>query len=857
MTGGATNGPPPPPPPGNITTGTSTTPNITAATATNPPGTNAVATANQPANPGTTTAAAANAGNQPAAPNAPNQNVVAPPGNLVANANPLLPPKPTPIPGPFYSACKQFPITNLIAETTRLNAMYAALFHQDPLTPNERAMAVCAQPGPLPLLAITKTSNTATILHCLTIFYPPLGGYQGRHPATGLTLALVGEAMYPGGTPDIVSIPDNAFADAQAWHAATVDELAVVDPLQSDLLPPSGQNAVTVSRIIPLPPFLVPFFIDNTNLALIQLCKKFCTTFSPNDPQTFQASTLTRQFLLAAATTDPTLPATTDSQLAINLPTPTRDNILAQWAMGRYSGYHFLTTRAIQHPPPTLAGTTANTQTAGQNQPTAPGTAATTQANGTSQQNTQNAAQLGNVQLAQAQQPLPTQATLVDITDDDSNAPPAQPQPIPLDPVTNRMVQVVAASVSDAVRTSLATQRQNTAPTQNQLEAALTQQTSCISGVELSSLISWSGVTDVDQLSPFWPVFDHAKTTGTRQQVLTSFLKEEFRHNPFVRYTVRLATVRDIKALAFKVPHAYDTLTQGISPFALHRLSTAHQTSLYRQEQAAEQASHTTVQDVLQRQRTAAKLVVEDHHMFMQLVATFRALTLIILGEKSPLFLDADELYKIALSGLDSGRLEALRTTQPDWYAHVLWAVTGYTREYFEDTLSLDQIERGAQLPRPFTHINAAIKTFSTFTHPDTADELKPRRGPANGKRTHGGQEQDSNANKRTRNGLFTPRSFTLPEALATLRQTAQTKVSNVALSRVLREGGSNIQALIRDTGVPDSTCCRLLFWGTCAEPACKLSHDTTVLTPEATARAAEIIQPGVNKLKQQGDRTA
>jgi len=135
---------------------------------------------------------------------------------------------------------------------------------------------------------------------------------------------------------------------------------------------------------------------------------------------------------------------------------------------------------------------------------------------GQNQQTMLTATQLAPAQLAQPQQLPPTQATLVDITDDDSNAPlPAQAQTAPLDPVTNHMVQVVAASVSDAVRTSLATQRQNTATTQNQLEAALTQQTSCISGVELSSLLSWSGVTDVDQLSPFWPVFDHAKTTGT------------------------------------------------------------------------------------------------------------------------------------------------------------------------------------------------------------------------------------------------------------------------------------------------------------------------------------------------------
>jgi len=81
-----------------------------------------------------------------------------------------------------------------------------------------------------PLLAINKNNNTATILHCLAILYPPLGGYQGRHLATSLMLALARKAFYPGGTLDIVSIPDYAFADVQVWHATTMDKLVAVNP---------------------------------------------------------------------------------------------------------------------------------------------------------------------------------------------------------------------------------------------------------------------------------------------------------------------------------------------------------------------------------------------------------------------------------------------------------------------------------------------------------------------------------------------------------------------------------------------------------------------------------------------------
>jgi len=73
-----------------------------------------------------------------------------------------------------------------------------------------------------------------------------------------------------------------------------------------------------------------------------------------------------------------------------------------------------------------------------------------------------------------------------------------------------------------------------------------------------------------------------------QQQLLKSLLKEEFCNNQFVQYTIHLDTVCNIRPLAFKVPHLSDMLIEGISPFVLHHLMTAHQTILYNQEQAAE-----------------------------------------------------------------------------------------------------------------------------------------------------------------------------------------------------------------------------------------------------------------------------
>jgi len=71
----------------------------------------------------------------------------------------------------------------------------------------------------------------------------------------------------------VLTIPTNAFVDAQVWHATSKDKVDAINALMTNLFQATGQNAVTTSCIIPLPPFLIPFFIDNINSPLVQLCK--------------------------------------------------------------------------------------------------------------------------------------------------------------------------------------------------------------------------------------------------------------------------------------------------------------------------------------------------------------------------------------------------------------------------------------------------------------------------------------------------------------------------------------------------------------------------------------------------------
>jgi len=84
------------------------------------------------------------------------------------------------------------------------------------------------------------------------------------------------------------------------------------------------------------------------------------------------------------------------------------------------------------------------------------------------------------------------------------------------------------------------------------------------------------------------------------------------------------------------------------------------------------------------------------------------------------------------------------------------------------------------------------------------------------------------------------------------LKYAASKKVPKITIQRALREGGSDIPALLKATGVPDFTCCQLLFQGNCNDPNCKLKHDKITLSKEAIDKVVMLLKPGCNKISAQ-----
>jgi len=80
-------------------------------------------------------------------------------------------------------------------------AISITLYDTPNIMPTQCSLMVSSQPPPFPFLCIDSSSNTATFLHGITVFHPPLGFSITTHPLAGAILALAGEILDQGAPP--------------------------------------------------------------------------------------------------------------------------------------------------------------------------------------------------------------------------------------------------------------------------------------------------------------------------------------------------------------------------------------------------------------------------------------------------------------------------------------------------------------------------------------------------------------------------------------------------------------------------------------------------------------------------------
>jgi len=151
-------------------------------------------------------------------------------------------------------------------------------------------------------------------------------------------LAFVNDADPATELPLILKLTPNDFADTQAWFCPELDTIMNMDTTRMTVLPvPDGDSIINTAKVIPIPLFLVPLFINGGHprnaAATIQAFHDEFYVSAPVDMQ--QKTQYIFNFLRAAAGFDMSNTNTDipPSQLALDTKALTWDPILYQWAL--------------------------------------------------------------------------------------------------------------------------------------------------------------------------------------------------------------------------------------------------------------------------------------------------------------------------------------------------------------------------------------------------------------------------------------------------------------------------------------------------------------------------------------------
>jgi len=71
------------------------------------------------------------------------------------------------------------------------------------------------------------------------------------------------------------------------------------------------------------------------------------------------------------------------------------------------------------------------------------------------------------------------------------------------------------------------------------LDSTIPDKAPAITGIDLTNMYSWCGLTDGEPLPPFWKAFNNTHMDSGQMYVLDAFLKDAQRSNLHMQYTIR------------------------------------------------------------------------------------------------------------------------------------------------------------------------------------------------------------------------------------------------------------------------------------------------------------------------------
>jgi len=250
------------------------------------------------------------------------------------------------------------------------------------------------------------------------------------------------------------------------------------------------------------------------------------------------------------------------------------------------------------------------------------------------------------------------------------------------------MAKMMAQAVAPAMQTGMNRNPLAEATADPDLNAIASN--SCLpvlSSIALANMLSWCGVMTTGALLQIWTLFHQAESNSMCLTILDRFLQAEQEINFHINYTLCSEVIRDISKMKFWYPPHINQVSQGIMPFTIQKLTIQQESDLSVFEDTAKRATHVAMTDITVHDQWAKCCIPPDPNMFLETVATQCMLVKILFGMASPLYEDLNKLYQSCCTAHWDSILNSIQVIQPDWFAHVLWAVTCQSKAFFTRAL--------------------------------------------------------------------------------------------------------------------------------------------------------------------------
>jgi len=383
-----------------------------------------------------------------------------------------------------------------------------------------------------------------------------------------------------------------------------------------------------------------------------------------------------------------------------------------------------------------------------------------------------------------------------------------------------------------------------------------------LNGTGKYNALAYSGMTVQDEVSDMLKMLDSNEHETIKFNTLLSKLNALQIQFPFMNFTLRMETMRDLMKHKFESKPSIKNMMKGFTPFILQKMEEEDEIDLSHFEEEMGQVNNPSWEDINRRSNSAKIIPVASPMEFLALIANTHALARILFTQYSPLVKGLRELHDVLVAGKD--RLKTVVEFQPSWFAHVLWKVYDACFAFFSKKLDEDDLLNGRDIGNPLENLTYQVSEFSRIERPGAPASLvqrplanhpeealqsdrpgKRKPGGTGGgkepKKVKGGGEEDKDS------GFRENKAFNA--TLKAAKQEVFNTVGKTTMGFVFKAAGQNTLKVLKALDLPTNRCARYMLWGGCGEKNCKNVHDDAALSKSQIAKANAFITEGCKKL--------